>query len=187
MLGDHRGQHAAVGTDQVARRHRGTADAAGDRRLDLGVGEIDLGVAQRRLGLGESGLGLELLGQPLVGGDLRAGLGRQELLGALQLHVGVGQGGLGGGALGLALVDDGLVGRGVDLEQDLAFLDGVAVVEFAGAEEAGDAGAQLDLVDGLRASDELALRRERTHFSGLNQDGGRRRLLGTSGAAGQGE
>ena len=54
---------------------------------------------------------------------------------------GVGQGGLGGGALGLALVDDGLVGCGVDLEQDLAFLDGVAVGEFARAEEAGDAGA----------------------------------------------
>src|SRR5690606_5128665 len=33
---DDAGQHAGLGADQVARRHQGTAGAAGDRRLHLG-------------------------------------------------------------------------------------------------------------------------------------------------------
>jgi len=51
------------------------ADAAVDRRLDLGVGELDPGVAQLGVDVLELRLGLELLGQALVIGDLRAGVG----------------------------------------------------------------------------------------------------------------
>ena len=84
---------------------------------------------------------------------------------------------LGGVALGDLLVDRGLVGFGLDGEQDLAFLHQVAVVELARPEEAFDAGAQLDLVDGGGAADELGLVGDRLQLGGLDQHGGRRRAL----------
>ena len=51
VLADDGREHAAVGPDQVADAERGAADAAGDRRVDLGVAEIDPRPLERRLGL----------------------------------------------------------------------------------------------------------------------------------------
>ena len=152
----------------------GLADPAGDRRLDLGVGEVDLRVAQRRLGLLERGLGLELLALALVVGRLRAGVGAQQIGGALELDLGVGERGLGGVARGRLLVDRRLVGVGLDREQDLAFLDLVAVVELARTEEALHARPQVDLVDRGRTADELRPRGQRLELGSLHQHGRRR-------------
>ena len=53
----------------------------------------------------------------------------------------------------------------------------VAVGELARTEEALHAGAQLDLVDGGGAADELGLVGDRLHLGGLDEHGGGRRAL----------
>ena len=126
-----------------------------------------------RGGILELCLGLELFRQPLVVGHLGAGLAAQQFLGAVELQLGVGQGGFCGIALGDLLGDRGLVRFGFDGEQDLAFLDRVAIVELARPEEALDPGPQLDLVDRGGTTDELGLVGDWRQLGRLDQNGGR--------------
>ena len=51
ILADDGREHAGVGPDQVADAEIGAADAAGDRRVDLGVTKVDLRLLERCLGL----------------------------------------------------------------------------------------------------------------------------------------
>ena len=76
-----------------------------------------------------------------------------------------------------SLVDRRLIGLGLDREQDLAFLDLVAVGEFARAEKAFDPRLQVDLVDGGSAADELRLRDQGLQFGRLDENGRRRQAL----------
>ena len=147
--------------------------AIGD--LIVGVGELDLGIAQLGLGVLEVRLGLELFGEPLVVGLLGAGVGAQQLGGALELEIGVGERGLRGVALGDLLVDRGLVGLGLDGEDDLVHLHHVAVGELARPEESLDPGAQLDLVDRGGPADEFGLVGDRRQLGGLHEDSRRPR------------
>ena len=122
VLADDGREHAAVGPDQVADAERGTADAAGDRRVDLGVAEIDLRPLERRLGLQDAGRGHLVGGASLVDLRLRNVLVLDQLFAALQLDRGVDAVRLGARELGLTLVDHRLVGRLLDHEQEVAGL-----------------------------------------------------------------
>ena len=73
--------------------------------------------------------------------------------------------------------DARLVGVGLDREQDLAFLDLVAVGELARPQISLHARAQVDLVDGGGAADQFGLLGERPGLDGLHENGGRRRGL----------
>ena len=80
-------------------------------------------------------------------------------------------------ALGDLLVDRGLVGLGLDGEDDLVHLHHVAVGELARPEESLDPGAQLHLVHRGRPADEFELVGDRCLLGGLHEDSRRRGLL----------
>ena len=151
-----RGEHGLLArADQVALGLLQLADAAGDRRADLGVAEVDLGLL-------EGGLGGVDLGRRLVAGGARVvevGLAGDVLLlergGALVVRGGAL--GLGAHALELALRlrDLGLVRRLLDHEQEVALAHVGAFLEEHLLEHAGHARAHLDRADGLGRADVL--------------------------------
>ena len=155
ILADDGRQDAARRIDQVADGVGGAADAAVDRRADVGVVEIDFGLLERRLGLHDLGGGR--VHRRLVLVDY--GLGAELLLGQVQLpsvlQLGVGRFGLGRGEVGLGLLDQRLVLDLLDLIEQVAGLHVLAFAEQDLLEEALDAGAKLDLVDGLDVTDEF--------------------------------
>ena len=131
------------------------ADAAVDRRADVGVAEVDLRLRQRRphlQHLGPAGVERRLV---LVDDRLRAPLlpGQLELSGILQ--VGVGRLGLGRGEVRLRLVDLRLELHLLELVKQLARLDVLTFAEQHLVEKALDASAHVDLVDRLDPPDEF--------------------------------
>ena len=120
---------ASPGGDVVALVDLAQADAAGDRRDDVGVAEIELAVLTWRL-VGdhrafvlphERPLGVELLlGDRVL---------RQNLLVALQVEPGIRQQRLVALQIALGLLERGLVGTRVDLGQEIARLHQLAFLE----------------------------------------------------------
>src|SRR5262249_41572349 len=93
-------------------------------------------------------------GPVLVDRGLRGKLLHGQLGHALVLQLGVEGRGLGCGEIGLGLVDLRLIGRLLDLVEQVVGPDVLALAEQPFVEEALDAGAQLNHVDRLDAPDE---------------------------------
>ena len=162
---------------------------AGDRRLDLGVVELGLRVGDRGF------VGGDLGGELGDGGALGVGLlPRREFaeLGvALKVEIGVGEIRLVLLLLGLGLVERGLERAGVDLDQQIALVDHLALgegdlvdlavnpgpdlygVEALNRAEAGQVDREVDLLD-RRNADGNGGRARRTLLSGLGFSGLRR-------------
>ena len=119
----------------------------------------------------------------LVDLALRTELALRQLEAAVVLQLGVGQLGLGNGEISLGLLDRRLELHLLDLVEQVARLDVLALLEQDLFEEALDAGAQLDLVDGLDPADELegladAFGHHRPHADRRGRDCRRRGGLG---------
>jgi hypothetical protein len=170
-------QHAAVRPDQIADAECGAPDAAGDRSADLGVAEIDRRPLERRLGLQDLRRGHLIGGPTLVDLGLGNVLVLYEFFAALQLDCGVGTVRPGTRQLSLALLDDCVVRRLVDREQEVARLDIGAFLELPLLEETGDAGTQLDRIDGDHASVKAETRRDFGRLHADHRDRWRRGCL----------
>ncbi len=94
---DYGRKDARVWPDQIAGRDRRPPDASGDRRFDVGIGQLDLRVAKVRLGFHNRGLGLTLFGGPLIELRNRGIALAGQLGGARELLIGIGERRLGGG------------------------------------------------------------------------------------------
>ncbi len=156
ILADDGRERAGRGTDQIADGEIGDADAAVDRRADLGIAEIDLGLFEQGLRFQNIGLGGLLGGLVLIDRRLRDVLVFHQFLGALQLQVGVHLRRLGPGEIGLLLIHGGLVSIRLDAKQQIAGLDHLAFGEIALPDKAGHTRDDIDLVDGNDAADEIA-------------------------------
>ena len=147
-LGDDDQAGGLAGVDDVAGIDLAEADDAIDGAGDAGVGEVDAGGLDGGL-IGLDGAGglalvrdLELLGlladdAGLVEGGVALGLG----LGVPEVGLILGEGADG-------LIERGLVGAGVDLEQELALADGLTLFEVDLQELAVDPGVDGDGVVG---------------------------------------
>jgi hypothetical protein len=129
-----------TGGDDLALGHGATADQPADGRADRGLGHARGGLASGGLGGGQVG-GARTLAR---GGGVEAGLAEialgLQLAGPVQGGVGLGQGGLGAGDGGVLLAQLGRDERAVELDQDLAGLDGLA---FLGIDGDGGQAARL--------------------------------------------
>ncbi len=145
----------AVG-HQGAFGHRGTADAAGDRRQHLGVAQVDPRLLHRRLGLqvGGIGVGVLLLAHGLVGDQQLVALGL--LLGRSQV--------------GLGALVVGLVGGGVDLVELLPGLDVAAFLEQALEDDAVHLGTHLGDAERIGPARQLGIQGHRLRFQGHDPD-----------------
>ena len=127
----------------------------GDGGLDEGVAEVELGLVEGRPGLGDFGGGGQDLGPP--GLDLfardEAGVLGLDRLAPLEAGFGVGLGGLGLLERGLGRFDGQPVALGLDLDQDLAGRGVLTFGEPDAVDGAGDAGRDLDLLEGLDGAD----------------------------------
>src|SRR5262245_2010830 len=172
------GQHAARRVDEVAYGEGGAADAAVDRRADVGVVEIDPGLGERRLGLHDLARRGVDGGLVLVDRALRAVLTLVELDLPVVLQLRIGELGLGHGEVGLGLVDQCLKLHLLDLVEQVARLDLLSFLEFLPAverhlvEKTLDAGADLDFFDGLDAADKLEGLADALHGREPHADGG---------------
>ncbi len=129
QLGDRQHARHIVGVHDVAGVHQAEAGAAGQRRLDGGVGQLHLGAVDGRL------VGLDLgrktcdssraLVQQLLGGV--ALLGQRSR--TLEVLPGVGEAGLVLRQLGHRLAERGLERGRVDLHQQIALLHHLAFLE----------------------------------------------------------
>ncbi len=154
---EQRGVAAGPAGDQVAGGNAPVADAAVDRRAQLGEGEIELGLAHHRFVGGDGGFGDALALRPLIEGLLGDGLVTDELLGSGEIGFGEGQVGASLGEIGADLVERGLIRPPVDGEQQVALLHRLAVGEVHGFEIAGDPGPDLHGIDGEETSDVFVL------------------------------
>ena len=178
---------ATVPGDEIAGRHAAVADAAGDRRAQFGELDVERRLANRRLVCRDRCLrAAERLG-PLLEHLLGDGAVAREQPATLEVGLGKGQVGLGLREIGACLRQRVLERPLVDGEQEIALLDHLAVAEMHLVEIAGDAGADLDRVDGHEPSDifvevgHRALHRLRHRHGGRRRAGGRLALA----AAGQ--
>ncbi len=175
VLADDGVEHAAGRIDQVAAGVDGEADAAVDRRQDVGIGEVHPSLGQRRLGLQHGGLGALQVGAIEIDRRLRDVLVLHQLDRPVVLQLGVDLLGLRRGEIGRSLVDVSLELDLLDLVQQLALLDVIAFAEQHPLEEALDAGAQLDHLDGLDAADEIIALADPLDRGRHDPDRGRRR------------
>ncbi len=117
-----------VDADEIARRHADGADAAADRRLDLGVVELQIVGSQLSL----VGLDVRLrdlvIGHRLVELLARAGVAFAQLLVALSIS-GSGRPSPGPCELRLVARDDRLDFAVVESEQQIALLDELAILD----------------------------------------------------------
>ena len=155
VLADDGRQYAACRIDEIADGEGGAADAAVDRRADVGVIEIELGLLERRLHLHDLAFGGVDRCLVLVDLALRTELALRQVHGAVVLELGIDELGLGDGEISLGLLDRRLELRLLDLVEQVARLDVLTLLEQDLFQEALDAGAQLDLVRGLDSADEL--------------------------------
>ena len=89
ILADDGRQHAACRIDEIADGEGGAADAAVDRRADVGVVEIELGLLERRLQLHDLALGGVERRLVLVDLALRTELALRQVEVAVVLELGV--------------------------------------------------------------------------------------------------
>ena len=163
--------------DHVAGAERGAPRAPVESSPDLGVAVLDARLFELRARRLDLGPGLRLGGDALIEGRLRDGVGAHQFPPALDLGGGVVEIGDAAVDLRLAQRDLGREGRLLDGEEQVVRLDRVAFVEVAGVEEAGDARADIDLVDRLDAADELGALGNRLHGDALDGDRRRRARL----------
>src|SRR5260370_21538019 len=155
ILADDGRQHAARRVDEIADGESVPADAAVDRRPDVGVIEIGFGLRQRRLHLQDLAFGAVERRLVLVDLALRTELTLRQVDGAVILELGIGQLGLGNREISLGLLDLRLELHLLDLVEQVARLDVLTLFAQDFFQEALDAGAQLDLVRGLDPANEL--------------------------------
>ena len=155
--GEQRRAAGSAAGDEIAGRHAAVADAAGDRRAQLGELQIELGLAHRGLVGRDRRRGAALRLRALIEGLLGDGAVAHELLGALEVGFGEGEIGLGLREIGARLVERVLERPLVDGEQQIALLDHLAVAEMHLVEIAGDARANLDRVHRDEAADIFVL------------------------------
>ncbi len=107
---------------------------------------------RRHVGLCNA-LGLRALLEGLLADDIAA----HQALGACQVGLGVGQVGFRLRQAGAGLIERVLERPAVDGEEQLAFLDHLAVLEVDAVEIARNAGPHLDGIDGHEPADILVL------------------------------
>ncbi len=146
--GQHRRGAAAPLTagDEVAGGDEVAADAAGQRRGDMGPAHVELGLAHRGLGLVQRRLCCEALLGALVERFARSEAGGDEAAGAVELLSGKLQRRLGGGDLRPGVSQGDVVGPRVDDEEQVALLHELAVGEVDLGEVAADLRPDLDAV-----------------------------------------
>jgi hypothetical protein len=124
------------------------ADAAGKGRRDAGVIQIELRVANECLGVVGRRLGGAPVGRSLVGGFDAAAACLLHRIGAESLAVREVKPRTGAFEPRRSLAQFDLIGRRVDREQQVAFMDDVTVLEADLGQRAADLCSQLDLIDG---------------------------------------
>ena len=167
-LGDRHDAGLRRGIDDVADVDLPQAGDARDRRLDGGVVELGLGVENGGI------VGRDLRGQLRNGRTLGVGLlpGREfaELGVALQIQIGVGQVGLVLRLLGLGLIERCLVRPGIDLDEQVALLDQLALLEGDLVDLAVDAGAHHHGVEALNGPEPVQIDRKIGLLDGRDRD-----------------
>ncbi|MBA7698797.1 hypothetical protein ES703_107479 [subsurface metagenome] len=162
-----RALHEVADADEMA------ADAARNRRLDVGELDIELRRLQRAIGLHlGSARRLQCLAA-LVDDGFGDGAGRNQGQRALEFALGQFGFGAGIGELAVGLQCDRLEGTGVDHIKQVTRLDEIAVLELDGVDEAADPGADLHFVHRLEAASEFIPIGD--HAFGRLRDGNRRR------------
>ena len=141
--------------DQIAGIDLTAPDPAIERRHDPGVAEVDAGKLEVGVGLVDAGLAALGLGLPVLDVQFGGRLLLDQPLLALVFRGRLGERRLPLLDRGLCQLDVGLVGLGLDHEQQIAFLDDRAVLEIHRLEVAGDPGDQVDAVAGLGVAGEL--------------------------------
>ena len=175
VLGHDRGERAALGADQVADRVLGTADASGEWRLDLGIGQIEHRLLEGGLLALEIAARLALLGLGLVELLLGGRLPPDQLSLPVDLKIGELKRGLGAGDGGLDLVDGCLVLTLLQHEEQIAGLDLGTLLEELALKVARHPRAEVHAVDRLDPGGEG---RGRRHLAFLHQGNGDRRSGG---------
>ncbi len=138
---------------QVAGRDAAVADAAGDRRAQLGELEIELGLAHRGLARQHRGFGVALGLGALLEDLLGDGPLAHQLLAAREVAFRIDQVRFRLGEVGARLLERVLERPLVDGEQEIALLDHLTVGEMHAFEVAGHARAHFDRVDRDEAAD----------------------------------
>ena len=153
-----RGVAAGAARHQIADRDAAVADAAVDRRAQLGeFVEVKLGRLHHRLLRGHGGFGDALGLRALVVGLFGDGLVVAQQLAAGEIGLGEGEIGARLRQIGAHLLEHDLERTAVDGEEQVALLDHLAVGEMDGREIARHPRAHLDRVDGHEAADILVL------------------------------
>ena len=172
-------QDRLVRDDEIALGHELARDSSRQWRFHLRELDVELRLPQRRLRPVHFGLacqeGLTALVEELVGDVARAA----QLLGAVEIALREFQPDLRGGDGRLRLFEHVTVGSRIDGEEEITRLDEGAVLEMNLVEIARDPGADIDLIDGLEAPDEIGPLDDVLHH-GLRDGDGRRRLAGAS-------
>ena len=156
--GEQRGVAAGAAGHEIAGRHAAVADAAGDRRAQLGELEIELGLSAPRPpapATEASATRLAWVRWSKVCSVMV--LSRTSCWAAREIGFGEGEIGLRLREIGARLGERVLERPLVDGEQQIALLDHLAVREMDLVEIAGDAGAHLDRVDRDEAADIFVL------------------------------
>ena len=142
----------AAPAHEVAAGDERAADAAGDRRRDAAEAELELGRLDPRLRYLNRGLRLAHDVLAVVEDLLGDVVALQERAPALDVEVRVADRDLGLVELGARLLDRALEGARVDLEQQVAFLDLLAVLEPDLGQIAADARPHVDGLDRVEAA-----------------------------------
>ena len=149
----HRGHlRGGRGFDQGAFRDQRLADAARDGRSDVGVAQVDGRVVLRGLGGRHGGVGLAERRHGVVVFLLADGVGLDQRRIAVSQQLGAEEIRLRLLELRRRLIVGGLIGRRIDLEQQLVFLDVAALLEGDLLDDAGHARTDLRIAHGIHAA-----------------------------------
>src|SRR5262245_50224779 len=130
------------------------ADAAGKGRRDAAMFEIELGVADLRLGVVDGGLLGALVGRALIDGLLGSERFGCEHLRTVELATGERESRACCLQERVGLRQPDFVGARVNGKEGVPFVDGVAVLEVYSGQRAADLGADLDLLDRGKLTEE---------------------------------
>jgi hypothetical protein len=114
---------------------------------DPAMFKIELGVTDLSLGIVHRGLRTLLVGRALVDSLFRSKIAALELLRTRELTISKCKPGVRRLQLGIGLRQLDFVGARVDGEEKIAFADDVPVLEIYSSQSAADLGAELNLLD----------------------------------------
>jgi hypothetical protein len=154
VLADDGGKHAAARPDEIAYGQQRAADAAIDRRVDVGVAQFQLRPLQLRLQLCEVSAGLVAARDGVFQPRLRRDIALRQRQLPLIFLPGAGERGLRRLECALRVGDGGQIRGFFDDEQQVALLHVRAFLKQALLKKAVDAGAQFHLVHGLHTGGE---------------------------------